>query len=220
MSWLFGSKKKKQQTVSQKLEETMMQAASPNGPTASFFTMQPNENTISDLEAAETRSDNGLSERDKKFLNLMEVLNNPANKADLLTSLNHFFSSNFAALGNAMHTRKLQQSVSKGITMDSFASYNSKISRIASMIRKNQEQDKKDREQYENFFQRSRPVSPRKPARARRSRLLLLRQRALRPRDRRQPLQQILHRGHQRRTRNQNRPGRRRALLRHQSALQ
>lgn len=154
MSWLFG-KKKKPVPVSKQLEETMIQAASPNGQTASFFTMQENEITVSDIDAAETRSENNLNMRDKKFLNLMEVLNDPANKGDLLTSMNNFFASNFAAIGKMMQARKLQQSVSKGITIESFSTYNSKISKINSMIRKTQEQDRRDREQYENAFQRS-----------------------------------------------------------------
>lgn len=133
MSGLFSvfKRKKKEKTVSNKLEETMNKTLSPMPKQGSFFTMNDVENTMSDLDGLETMSAHGgSSRRDDKFVNIMEVLNNPNKQPDLLQSMNEFFSSNFASLSNIMQTRKLHATVSKSISAESFSGYIQKIGRV------------------------------------------------------------------------------------------
>ena len=164
MNSIFGvfKKKKKEKTVSNKLEETMNKTLSPMPRQGSFFTTNDVENTMSDLDGLETMSAHGGSSRaDEKFVNIMEVLNNPNKQTDLLQSMNEFFASNFASLSNVVQARKLHSTVSKSISTESFSGYIQKIGRVGdcnqinSMIQKNQEQDRRDREQFELVFQKS-----------------------------------------------------------------
>ena len=86
----------------------------------------------------------------------MEVLNNPEKEGDFLTAMNKFLSSNVTAVQGLLQNRKAQQTVSKSISAETFDPYIQKIGRINSLLKKTQEQDKRDREQFEIAFQRSR----------------------------------------------------------------
>lgn len=127
---IFGSKKKKQPTVSEKLEETMSKTVnSPSYAPNSFLTQADNENTLSDVEYAETMSQGASwpSQKDKKFLNLVEVLNNPSKQGDFLTNLNNMLSKNLSSM---LYERKLQRNYSKGISVESFNGYIQKVSKV------------------------------------------------------------------------------------------
>jgi hypothetical protein len=156
--WGLFSKKKKTPTVIERLEETMNKTMSPTESASARFPFQGSEPEIQDLTSSGTFSEGGAAVADKKFMNLMEVLNNPEKQGDLLDTMNNFFSSNFNAISDLIQARKTQQTLSKSISAESFIPYNQKIGRINSMIKKTQEDDKRDKEQYENAFQRSRVV--------------------------------------------------------------
>lgn len=124
-------KGKKEPTVRDKLEETMVKAQSPLNKQGSFFTMNDMENTISDSDMYETMSAQGhISGRDEKFMNIMEILNDPSKQPDLLTTLNDFFSSNLTTISNMMKVRKLHHTVSKTISTDSFQPYLLKLGKV------------------------------------------------------------------------------------------
>lgn len=128
--WNPFARKKKQPTVSEKLEETINRTMTQeNFQGQSFYTMQDMDpNDISELETG-TMSDKRVSSQEKQFINLMEVLNNPENKGDLLSNLNAFLSSNFST--TMSKERKLAQAVAKSITADSFTQYNMKIGKVS-----------------------------------------------------------------------------------------
>lgn len=134
---VFRKKKKPEVSVRDKLEETMNQTASPMPRQSSFFAATEAENTVSDLDGSETMSATGPSSgRDQKFMNMMEVLNNPERQADLLTTLNGFFSSNLSAIANMGRARKLHQAVSKSISAESFNGYIHKLGKVCSADRR------------------------------------------------------------------------------------
>lgn len=133
MSGLFAmfSRKKKEKTVANKLEETMNKTLSPMPVQGSFFTLNDIEQTVSDLDGLETMSAQGDGgRRDDQFMNIMEVLNNPNKQPDLMQSMNAFFSSNFTNLSNIVHARKVHSTLSKSISAESFAGYIQKIGKV------------------------------------------------------------------------------------------
>lgn len=138
-------KKKPERSVRDKLEETMNQSVSPMQKQGSFFAMTEADNTISDSDGLETMSATGpTSGRDQKFMNMMEVLNNPEKQVDMLTTLNDFFSSNLTAISNLVKARKLHHAVSKSISAESFNSYIHKLGKVRIHMTSDKFNDKQD----------------------------------------------------------------------------
>lgn len=161
---LFKRKKKTTAAVGDKLEETLnAQRQNVADPHQSFLTLQdqPDTPTLSDFEAAETKSMGGLptAAETRKFINMSEVVNTSV--ASRATGIGSFFSAGFGGLlGNKAKqngaTKPGADGLQRALSLESFGEYKAKIGKITILLKQEQDKVQKDREQWERTFGDSR----------------------------------------------------------------
>lgn len=157
---LFKRKKKITPAVGDKLEETLnAQRQNAADPHQSFLTLQdqPDTPSLSDLEAAETKSMGGLptAAETRKFINMSEVVNTSV--ASRAAGIGGFFSTGFGGLlGNKPKQNGANKpgadGVQRALSLESFAEYKTKIGKITILLKQEQDKVQKDREQWEKTF--------------------------------------------------------------------